>query len=97
MLFLARRERGQTSGEREHPQFAGNVVYGHTHRAQSETRRPVARGDIGAWNPGCLCQQQPLWQHTRPTDWTLGYGVQIVDSRGGFLHINVGSLTPAPY
>jgi UDP-2,3-diacylglucosamine pyrophosphatase LpxH len=71
-------------------QFAGNVVYGHTHRAQSETRRPVARGDIGAWNPGCLCRQQPLWQHTRPTDWTLGYGVQIVDSRGGFLHINVG-------
>lgn len=71
-------------------QFAGNVVYGHTHRAQSETRRPVARGDIGAWNPGCLCRQQPLWQHTRPTDWTLGYGVQIVDSRGDFLHINVG-------
>lgn len=71
-------------------QFGGNVVYGHTHRTQADSRRPVAKGDIGAWCPGCLCKQQPLWQHTRPTDWTLGYGVQIVDSRGDFLHINVG-------
>jgi UDP-2,3-diacylglucosamine pyrophosphatase LpxH len=70
-------------------QFAWNVVYGHTHRAQYDSRRPVAQGEIGAWNPGCLCKQQPLWQHTRPTDWTLGYGVQVVGSTGEFLHFNV--------
>lgn len=71
-------------------QFSGNVVYGHTHRAQSEMVRPVATGEIGAWNPGCLCQRQPLWCHTRPTDWTHGYAVQIVSkSTGNFLHINV--------
>lgn len=70
-------------------QFAGNVVYGHTHRDQHDSRRPIARGDIGAWCPGCLCRQQPLWQHTRPTDWTHGYGVQIVDRSGDFLHVTV--------
>ena len=71
-------------------QFSGNVVYGHTHRAQSDMVRPVATGEIGAWNPGCLCQRQPLWCHTRPTDWTHGYAVQIVSkSTGNFLHINV--------
>jgi predicted phosphodiesterase len=71
-------------------QFSGNVVYGHTHRAQSDMVRPVATGEIGAWNPGCLCQRQPLWCHTRPTDWTHGYAVQIVSkATGNFLHINV--------
>lgn len=71
-------------------QFSGNVVYGHTHRAQSDMVRPVATGEVGAWNPGCLCQRQPLWCHTRPTDWTHGYAVQIVSkATGNFLHINV--------
>jgi hypothetical protein len=46
-------------------------------------------GDIRAWNPGCLCQLQPLWCHTRPTDWNHGYGVQSVLPSGEFLHINV--------
>lgn len=53
-------------------QIGGNVVYGHTHREDHAARRPVHVGDIGAWCPGCLCQSQPLWQHTRPTDWTHG-------------------------
>jgi predicted phosphodiesterase len=70
-------------------QFAGNVVYGHTHRRDSSGLRPVAVGEISAFNPGCLCKLQPLWQHTRPTDWVHGYGVQIVGSKGEFLHINV--------
>lgn len=70
-------------------QIAGNVVYGHTHREDHSSRRPVAAGDIGAWNPGCLCKLQPLWCHTRPTNWTHGYGVQLVAGNGNFLHINV--------
>ena len=70
-------------------QFAGNVVYGHTHREDHCSLRPVSAGDIGAWCPGCLCQLQPLWQHTRPTNWTHGYGVQIVGKNGNFLHINI--------
>lgn len=70
-------------------QIGGNVVFGHTHRQQGESAAPVAQGEIGAWNPGCLCRQQPLWQHTRPTNWTTGYAVQIISRAGHFLHINI--------
>ena len=69
--------------------FGGNVVYGHTHRADSYQIKTVKSGAIGAWSPGCLCKLQPLWQHTNPTDWSHGYGLQMVLSNGDFLHINV--------
>jgi hypothetical protein len=68
---------------------AGNCVFAHTHRAQSDVTSPIATGEIGAWNPGCLCEKQPLWQHTRPTDWTHGYAVQLISHTGKFLHLNV--------
>lgn len=72
--------------------IGGNVVFAHTHRAQSEIVRLVGAGVIGGWNPGCLCELQPLWQHTNPTDWTHGYGVQLVSSSGAFLHLNIPIL-----
>jgi hypothetical protein len=68
---------------------AGNCVFAHTHRAQSDITSPISTGEIGAWNPGCLCEKQPLWQHTRPTDWTHGYAVQLISHTGKFLHLNV--------
>jgi len=69
--------------------FGGNIVYGHTHRTDSYQIKTVKAGAIGAWSPGCLCKLQPLWQHTNPTDWSHGYGLQMVLSNGDFLHINV--------
>lgn len=68
---------------------SANTVYFHTHRAQSDIQRRVGVGIIGAWNPGCLCSLQPLWQHGAPTDWTNGYAVQFVSRTGKFLHLNV--------
>lgn len=69
--------------------IAGNCVFGHTHRAQSNIVRKVGSGVIGSWNPGCLCELQPLWQHTAPTEWTHGYGIQLVTADGDFLHLNI--------
>ena len=69
--------------------FAGNVVFGHTHREQSSSARPVHSGQIKSWNPGCLCELQPLWQHTNPTSWTHGFAVQSVARSGEFLHLNI--------
>lgn len=69
--------------------FSHNVVFGHTHRAQIYVRTNVHTGPVGGWNPGCLCRLQPLWAHTRVTDWSHGYGLQYVDSAGSFLHVNV--------
>lgn len=77
--------------------FGGNVVYGHTHRADSYVIRTVKEGSIGAWCPGCLCILQPLWQHTNPTDWSHGYGLQLVSSDGSFLHINVPIIAGKSY
>lgn len=69
--------------------IAGNCVFGHTHRAQSNIVRRISTGIVGSWNPGCLCQLQPLWQHTAPTDWSHGYAVQLVATSGAFLHLNI--------
>ncbi len=69
--------------------IGGNCVFGHTHRAQSDIVRRISTGIVGAWNPGCLCQLQPLWQHTSPTDWSHGYAVQLVAQGGSFLHLNI--------
>lgn len=77
--------------------FGGNVVYGHTHRADSYVIRTVKEGTVGAWNPGCLCAIQPLWQHTNPTDWSHGYGLQLVSPDGSFLHINVPIINGRSY
>lgn len=68
---------------------SANSVFFHTHRAQHDIQRRVGPGVIGAWNPGCLCEQQPLWQHGAPTDWTNGYAVQYLSRTGRFLHLNV--------
>lgn len=68
---------------------AGNVVFFHTHRADAVTSFRPNVGDIGAWNPGCLCEKRPMWQHTRVNDWTNGYAVQFVNRQKNFLHINV--------
>jgi UDP-2,3-diacylglucosamine pyrophosphatase LpxH len=77
--------------------FGGNVVYGHTHRSDSYVIRTVKAGIIGAWSPGCLCVLQPLWQHTNPTDWSHGYGLQLVNPDGSFLHVNVPIIDGKSY
>lgn len=68
--------------------IAGNSVFGHTHRGQSTIVRKANVGVIGSWNPGCLCELQPLWQHTNPTEWTHGYGIQLIHG-DDFLHLNI--------
>lgn len=67
--------------------YNANIWYAHTHRMDMATKRTVKDGLIGAWNPGCLCLLQPLWQHTNLTDWGHGYGLQLV--RAGFGHLNL--------
>ena len=69
---------------------AGNVVFFHTHQEDSSTLMLPGVGLVKAWNPGCLCQRQPLWRHSNPTNWSHGYAIQFVSKKSGeFLHINV--------
>lgn len=70
--------------------IGGNITYGHTHRADAATTELTNIGIIAAYSPGCLCLKQPLWQHTNPTGWTQGVGVQLVDRRSkNFLQLNI--------
>lgn len=66
-----------------------NVVHGHTHRSQSIVRRTAASGEIGGYCPGTLAQLQPLYLHNSVSAWSHGYGLQLVEKDGRFLHINV--------
>lgn len=70
--------------------FGANIVFGHIHRVQSYVSRTVAAGDVGAWCPGTLAELQPTYQHSSPTNWSHGYGIQFVNKpTGSFLHLNV--------
>jgi len=66
----------------------GNIVYGHKHTAGYATATSVVGGEWAAFCPGCGCKKQPLYQHSRPTDWNHGDAVQILSAQGNFIHIN---------
>lgn len=69
----------------------GNIVFFHTHRAESKTTHIPGVGVISAWNPGCLCKRQPLYMHTRPSGWTHGYLVRFISRKSG--HYQVVPIT----
>ncbi|TXH09830.1 MAG: hypothetical protein E6R03_16105 [Hyphomicrobiaceae bacterium] len=62
---------------------------GNTHREDSATIVFPGVGLVKAWNPGCLCQRQPLWRHSDPTSWSQGYATQLVAKSEEFLHLNI--------
>lgn len=64
--------------------FASNVVHGHTHRMQMGGSRNLQCDNMIAYCPGTLADLQPLYAHTMPSQWTHGYGVQVVSRSGLF-------------
>lgn len=77
--------------------FGANVVFGHVHKLMSASDRNVKAGEIGAWSVGHLGRQQPLWRHGDPTDWTQGYGFQIVQPNGDFLMVLIPIIDGKSY
>lgn len=69
---------------------AGNIVFFDTHRGAFKPTMIPGVGLISAWNPGCLCQRQPLYANTNPTGWTHGYLVRFISKKtGAFQMVNV--------
>jgi predicted phosphodiesterase len=60
-----------------------SIVFGHTHRAQSETSRDPWTGKvIKAFNPGTLSKLQPLYAvGGAPNDWSHGFAIIYVGRR----------------
>jgi predicted phosphodiesterase len=69
--------------------LGGNIIFGHIHRDMRAVIRTVNSGSIVGQSFGCLCELQPLWQHTNPTDWVSGYGIQFISATGNFLSIPI--------
>ncbi len=75
----------------------GNVRFGHTHRAQTEFIRTVAAGVICGLNPGCLCEIQQYYNHTKLTDHSHGYGCDLIAPSEHFLPLNVPIVNGVSY
>ena len=88
---------GKNAAQQMLGRFNACVVFGHVHKLLSASDRNVKDGEIGAWSVGHLGQQQPCWRHGDPTDWSQGYGFQIVQPSGDFLHINVPIIEGRSY
>jgi len=76
----------------KHLELARNysVVFGHCHRAQSDTRRdPISNEVFKAVSPGCLSKLEPLYTHGRPTNWVHGVSLAYIRKDGGHTLYNV--------
>jgi predicted phosphodiesterase len=80
---------GPNAAHRTLSQFKTNVCFGHTHRVATAMQESAYEPSLAAWSFGCLCRRVPLYYDTRPTDWAHGYGLQIVDTTGRFITIQV--------
>lgn len=86
----------KNAAEKHLSEYVVNVVYGHTHRADSAIRR-TAYDTFGAYCPGALCLQQQYYAHKRNTHHTHGYGLQAVQADGSFLHLNIPIINGISY
>jgi len=80
---------GKNAASKALAMTAGNVTVFHTHQESSATLELVSVGIIKAFCPGCLCEKQPMWRHSNPTNWNHGYAIDVVAPSGNFQHIQV--------
>lgn len=65
--------------------ISGNLVYGHVHEFQTESKVLAAMGEeIAAWSLGCLCDKSPAYAKGRPMKWNNGFAVVYMDDLGNF-------------
>lgn len=87
---------GKNAAKQHVDEFVCNITFGHTHRADSYTRRTVD-DTFSAFNPGCLCLLQQYYNHSRLTHHTHGYGIQSVGDEHSFLQFNVPIIDGKSY
>ena len=90
MYFVHKISNARDAADVAMAKAGGNICYFDTHRASFKPKNVPGLGLISAWNPGCLCKRQPLYAHTRPTEWTHGYLIRFISRKtGAFQMINV--------
>lgn len=68
---------------------ATNVTFGHTHREDTATIVFPGVGICKAFNPGCLCQIQPIYMHSDPDSWSQGYAIDFIAKSDLFQRVQV--------
>jgi hypothetical protein len=89
MFFTHTLGRGKNAASQAASKTAGNVTYFCTHREDTATVVFPSVGLVKAFNPGCLCSMQPVWMNSDPTNWSQGYGVDIVTPSENFQRMHV--------
>ena len=79
----------KTASQKNVQKYAANVVHGHNHSMQQAASAFMDGQQVMASCPGCLCQMNPMYNHSDPCTWTHGYGLQVANQDGSFHHINV--------
>lgn len=88
MYYTHELGKGKNAARSSVGQAAANVTYFHTHRRDVGVRVFPGVGMCAAYNPGCMCTMQPVYQNSNPTDWTQGYQVDFV-SKDNFQPVQV--------
>jgi hypothetical protein len=89
MYFTHTLGRGKNAASQAARKTAGNVTYFCTHREDTASVVFPSVGLVKAFNPGCLCVMQPVWMHSDPTEWSQGYGVDVIAKSGNFQRLHV--------
>lgn len=55
-----------------------SIWFNHVHREAHESGTDLDGRVIEGWSVGSGCKKQPYWQHGKPNDWVLGFGVTYV-------------------
>lgn len=63
--------------------IGGNVVYGHTHKCQSEMMSMHLQQPIMAWGLGCLCSKSPDYLRGKPSNWINGFAYVYFHPKNG--------------
>lgn len=89
MYFTHELSSGKAAAQKAVERTAGNITYYHTHREDASTMVFPSVGLVKAFNPGCLCERQPMYRMSDPTSWSHGYGIDIISHTGNFQRIHI--------
>ena len=89
MYFTHELGRGKNAARDAALKTAGNVTYFHSHREDTASVVFPSVGLIKAFCPGCMSEMQPMYQHSDPTSWSQGYGIDFVAKSGNFQRVHV--------
>lgn len=88
---------GFSDPKRTLARFGMPVVHGHDHQSHALIAPTVGAGDVGVWAFGTLAVLQQLYNHSRPTTHTHGYGIRLQARSGHFLTISVPIIKGVSY